>query len=208
MKFHCNELLSHSFLELVCVWWWCGDVACGKLVYGSGVSGSIKISRLNLGYHSCENSPYAESHSWCTGSQGLFQHHGSFVITSSALRILEGVGTACLVTAIFSTIPHFFPKSVGMIMVCYFMHLLSGCLDADRVCLSWAVEVALPGAKCWGYSLWGAFVHACSNGKINMFAIIVWWVSTAVLQFWWCCAHSYDSKWLSDQESVWVTWQW
>ena len=40
-----------------------------------------------------------------------------FTVTCVALRLCEGVGTAILTTAIFSTFPHLYPKSVGTLVV-------------------------------------------------------------------------------------------
>ena len=178
----------------------CGDVVCGMLIHSFGVSGSVWSSVLWW---------------WISFTMHRFTRllptPWMFVIISSALRIIEGVGTACLVTAIFSTIPHFFPKSVGMIMVCYFMHnwflviWLFGCWQG-------LFELSSGSGYTLGPSIGGILyeVHsyiASRCGKILVVADhVVWWVSTAVPQFWWCCALSYDSKWLSDQESVWVTW--
>lgn len=41
----------------------------------------------------------------------------TFIVICIVLRLLEGVGTAMLTTAIFSTFPHLFPKAVGTLMV-------------------------------------------------------------------------------------------
>ena len=41
-----------------------------------------------------------------------------FILICVILRLIEGVGTAFVGTSIFSTLPYFFPKSVGTLMVC------------------------------------------------------------------------------------------
>ena len=47
----------------------------------------------------------------------LIPNEWSFVLSCIVLRLLEGLGTAVLNTAIFSTFPKLFPKSVATLVV-------------------------------------------------------------------------------------------
>ena len=42
----------------------------------------------------------------------------AFIAICTVLRVLEGVGSALLFTAIFSTFAQLFPKSVSTLVVC------------------------------------------------------------------------------------------
>lgn len=49
----------------------------------------------------------------------------TFILACVLLRAFEGVGTAVLTTAIFSTFPQLFPNAVGTLVVHNNLHLYS-----------------------------------------------------------------------------------
>ena len=73
-----------------------------------------------------------------------------FVVTCVVLRLVEGVGTAIVSTAIFSTFPVLFPKSVATLVVTHHQYystsvtcILSCCMYMYRVCLSWVPDLGM-----------------------------------------------------------------
>jgi hypothetical protein len=69
------------------------------------------------------------------------------VLVSALLRVTEGIGTAFLTTAIFSTFPKLFPKHVGTLVVGLWLKYYCGNskrISHFRGCLNWVLRLVMP----------------------------------------------------------------